>query len=99
MVSLEVVEKIATTAQPRFQHAAVSVKDAGRGEVIVLFTEDPMLRREQLQAAARELGAPELAIPKRIVTIDKIPVLGTGKKNYVALNAMAQQAAEAMVTR
>ncbi len=27
----------------------------------------------------------ELAVPKRIVVIDEIPVLGTGKTDYVAL--------------
>ena len=67
--------------------------------MILLFTEDATLRREQLQAAAREIGAPELAVPKRIIPIDKIPVLGTGKKNYVTLNQMARQASEVAVTR
>jgi acyl-[acyl-carrier-protein]-phospholipid O-acyltransferase/long-chain-fatty-acid--[acyl-carrier-protein] ligase len=99
MVSLEVVEKIAAAAQPHRQHAAVAIKDPTRGEVIVLFTEDATLRRDQLQAAAREIGAPELAIPKKIVPIEKIPVLGTGKKNYVALNQMAKQGAEVALTR
>ena len=99
MVSLEMVEKIASAAQPRAQHAAVSVKDSSRGEVLVLFTEDSLLRREQLQAAARQIGAPELAIPKRIVPVEKLPVLGSGKKNYVMLNEMAKQASEAAVTR
>jgi acyl-[acyl-carrier-protein]-phospholipid O-acyltransferase / long-chain-fatty-acid--[acyl-carrier-protein] ligase len=40
------------------------------------------LKRDQLQAAARELGAPELAVPKQIIVVDKIPLLGTGKKDY-----------------
>jgi acyl-[acyl-carrier-protein]-phospholipid O-acyltransferase/long-chain-fatty-acid--[acyl-carrier-protein] ligase len=91
MVSLEVVERIAATAQPKFQHASAALKDPHRGEMIILFTEDPKLQREQLQAAARELGAPELAVPRRIIAIEKVPLLGNGKKDYVALNKMAEQ--------
>jgi acyl-[acyl-carrier-protein]-phospholipid O-acyltransferase/long-chain-fatty-acid--[acyl-carrier-protein] ligase len=35
------------------------------------------------------MGAPEIAVPKRIVQLDKIPLLGNGKKDYVALSRMA----------
>jgi acyl-[acyl-carrier-protein]-phospholipid O-acyltransferase / long-chain-fatty-acid--[acyl-carrier-protein] ligase len=91
MVSLEVVERIATQAQPKFVHASATVKDPKRGESILLFTQDPHLTREQLQAAAREAGAPEIAIPRRIVHIDKMPLLGNGKKDYVTLQKMAAQ--------
>ncbi len=94
MVSLEVVENIATLAQPEFQHASAALKDAHRGEIIVLFTEDADLRREQLQQAARKMGAPELAVPRRITYIQKLPLLGNGKKDYVALNKMAEQMAQ-----
>lgn len=88
MVSLEVVEKIAQTASPKAQHAAVTQPDAGRGEMIVLCSTDGTLKRDRLQQAARELGAPELAIPRKIVTIEKIPLLGTGKTDYPKLTSM-----------
>jgi acyl-[acyl-carrier-protein]-phospholipid O-acyltransferase/long-chain-fatty-acid--[acyl-carrier-protein] ligase len=90
MVSLELVERIALAASPEFQHASSAVSEPGRGETIVLFTEDPHLGREQLQQAAHRLGAPELAIPRRIVHIEGIPCLGSGKKDYVILNCMAK---------
>lgn len=91
MVSLELVERIASAASPAFEHASAAVAEAGRGEVVLLFTEDPHLRREQLQQAARDLGAPELAVPRRIVALDEIPCLGSGKKDYVTLNRMARE--------
>jgi acyl-[acyl-carrier-protein]-phospholipid O-acyltransferase/long-chain-fatty-acid--[acyl-carrier-protein] ligase len=97
MVSLELVEKIAVEAQPKFQHASTSVKDASRGETILLFTQDPELRREHLQAAVKELGAPEIAIPRRIIHVDKLPMLGNGKKDYVTLAKMAQEMQQAAV--
>jgi acyl-[acyl-carrier-protein]-phospholipid O-acyltransferase/long-chain-fatty-acid--[acyl-carrier-protein] ligase len=93
MVSLELVERIAAAAHPTGLHAATSFKDSRRGEVIVLYTQDKGLARDTLQAATREMGAPELALPKRIVHVDKIPMLGNGKKDYVTLGQMAQELA------
>jgi acyl-[acyl-carrier-protein]-phospholipid O-acyltransferase/long-chain-fatty-acid--[acyl-carrier-protein] ligase len=91
MVSLEVVESIAHAASPRHAHAAVGRKDATRGEVLVLFTEDRALRRDQLVQAARTKGAPEVAVPRVIEYIDKLPRLGTGKIDYVTLNQLVQK--------
>ncbi len=92
MVSLELVERIALAASPEFQHASAATREPGRGEIIVLFTEDPRLTREQLQRAAHGLGAPELATPRRIIHLSEIPCLGSGKKDYVTLNRLAQGA-------
>jgi acyl-[acyl-carrier-protein]-phospholipid O-acyltransferase/long-chain-fatty-acid--[acyl-carrier-protein] ligase len=92
MVSLELVERIALAASPEFQHASAAVLEPGRGEIVVLFTEDPHLTREHLQRAAHSLGAPELAIPRRIVHLAEIPCLGSGKKDYVTLSRLAQGA-------
>lgn len=91
MVSLELPEKIAEAASPKQLHGAVAIKDAGRGEMIVLLTQDRELKREQLVNAARAMGAAELAVPRRIVVVDKIPLLGNGKKDYVTLAAMLQE--------
>jgi len=92
MVSLEVVEKIANTAAPEHQHAASTQTDTQRGESIVLFTTDPKLKREDLQIVAKNMGSPELAIARKIVQVDKIPILGTGKTDYVTLKQMAETA-------
>ncbi|WP_028456019.1 bifunctional acyl-ACP--phospholipid O-acyltransferase/long-chain-fatty-acid--ACP ligase [Chitinilyticum litopenaei] len=95
MISLEVVEKLANTASPGQQHAASSRPDATKGEALVLFTTDAALRREQLTEAARQLGQTELAIPRDIRVIAAIPLLGTGKTDYVTLKKMAEQRGEA----
>ena len=92
MVSLEVVEKLAVAASPNAQHGASSQPDPGKGEALVLFTTDPALGREQLAASARELGLPELAVPRKIVRVDALPLLGTGKVDYVSLKKMAEAA-------
>ena len=38
-----------------------------------------------LLAHAQQIGAPELAVPRKIIRVPEIPVLGTGKTDYVAL--------------
>jgi acyl-[acyl-carrier-protein]-phospholipid O-acyltransferase/long-chain-fatty-acid--[acyl-carrier-protein] ligase len=93
MVSLEVVERVASAARPHAVHAAVSVRDTARGETILVVTEDRSLTREAMQAAGRAAGAPDLAIPRRIVYLEKIPLLGNGKKDYVSLSRILQQQA------
>ncbi|HEX8986619.1 MAG TPA: bifunctional acyl-ACP--phospholipid O-acyltransferase/long-chain-fatty-acid--ACP ligase [Rhodocyclaceae bacterium] len=92
MVSLEVVEKLATTAAPGFAHAASTRGDAAKGEALVLFTTAPALAREQLLAAAKANGAPELAVPRVIRAVEAIPLLGSGKTDYVRLKQMAESA-------
>jgi acyl-[acyl-carrier-protein]-phospholipid O-acyltransferase/long-chain-fatty-acid--[acyl-carrier-protein] ligase len=89
MVSLEVVEHIARTASAEAAHAATSVSDAQRGEAIVLFTTDSELTREQLAAAAQGLGYPEIALPRRIHVVDSLPLLGSGKIDYLRLKFLA----------
>ena len=93
MVSLEVVEQIANRASPAMQHAASTQTDAQRGENIVLFTTDAALTRETLKIAAKELGSPEMAIARKIVCVKELPLLGTGKTDYVSLKNMAEAAA------
>jgi acyl-[acyl-carrier-protein]-phospholipid O-acyltransferase/long-chain-fatty-acid--[acyl-carrier-protein] ligase len=89
MISLESVEKLAVTASASYTHAVSSQSDESRGEALVLFTTDKELKRDILQQAARAGGYPEIAVPKKIVYVDAIPVLGTGKTDYVTLKAMA----------
>ncbi|HEX6733799.1 MAG TPA: bifunctional acyl-ACP--phospholipid O-acyltransferase/long-chain-fatty-acid--ACP ligase, partial [Azonexus sp.] len=92
MVSLEVVEKLATASSPGQAHAVSSQPDAAKGEALVLFTTDGGLNREALAAKARELGLPELAVPRKIQKVEALPLLGTGKIDYVTLKRLAEAA-------
>ncbi|MEW6446422.1 MAG: bifunctional acyl-ACP--phospholipid O-acyltransferase/long-chain-fatty-acid--ACP ligase [Pseudomonadota bacterium] len=91
MISLEVVERMAQAASPDAQHAASSRPDPARGEALALFTTDPRLTREDLLAAAQSLRLPELAIPRIIRVVEELPLLPTGKVDYVTLKDMAQR--------
>ena len=87
MVSLERVETIAYHASPGFKHAAV-VEMTRTGESTVLLTTDPALDRIALQQAARQINAQELAVARRVVKVDNLPLLGSGKVDYVTLKDM-----------
>jgi acyl-[acyl-carrier-protein]-phospholipid O-acyltransferase/long-chain-fatty-acid--[acyl-carrier-protein] ligase len=54
----------------------------------VLFTTDQDLNRSALVHAARQLGRPELAASKRILWMPEIPLLATGKTDYVTLETL-----------
>lgn len=89
-VCLDLTEAIARAASSEAQHAALAEPEPGRGEAIVLYTTDPELTRERLAAAAHRLGLPEIALPRRIIHRESLPLLGTGKVDYQRL--LAEQA-------
>lgn len=89
MVSLENVEKVARLASNVGIHAATSKLNPTKGEYVVLYTTDKTLVREKLSFHARELGFTELIVARDIRYIDAIPLLGTGKIDYVTLKKMA----------
>lgn len=89
MVSLALSEDLARHARPEHMHAASRAPDRQRGERIVLFTTAPDLQRHDLAHAAHALGVRELAIPRLIVNLEAIPVLGTGKTDHPALERLA----------
>jgi acyl-[acyl-carrier-protein]-phospholipid O-acyltransferase/long-chain-fatty-acid--[acyl-carrier-protein] ligase len=93
MVSLAVVENNAAAAWPDYQHAAVSIEDDRKGEQIILVTDNPTAEREALLRKAQELSFAEITVPRTILIADTVPLLGTGKIDYVAVKALALDAA------
>jgi acyl-[acyl-carrier-protein]-phospholipid O-acyltransferase/long-chain-fatty-acid--[acyl-carrier-protein] ligase len=95
MISLEVVEQLAAHAAPGYIHAATTLADPAKGEALVLFTTAREMTRDALNTAAKLLGATELALPRRIQCVDDIPLLGSGKIDYVTLKNLAETLAVA----
>ena len=91
MVSLSAVEGFAAAVWPDNNHAAVSVADPRKGERVVLFSDKSDAKSSDLLAWAQSNGAPEIAVPKKIIPLPAIPVLGTGKTDYVALQRIADE--------
>ena len=82
-VSLAVVENCASSMWPDHCHAAIALPDGRKGEQIVLLTTNPEAQRVDLVGWAQNHGVAEIAVPRRIVHTGEVPVLGTGKTDYV----------------
>lgn len=94
MVSLTRVEQLAQAAYPQAQHAAVALPDPKKGEQIVLISTEAAIDREHLRTHAAQQGISELAVPRRFIHLGTLPVMGTGKLDYVALQKIAAETAE-----
>jgi acyl-[acyl-carrier-protein]-phospholipid O-acyltransferase/long-chain-fatty-acid--[acyl-carrier-protein] ligase len=90
MISLSAVEDLAAAVWPDRWRAVVSVPDSRKGERLVLVIEGGEVDPKALLAHAQSVGAPEIAVPKRIVNIPAPVLLGAGKTDYGAVQRIAQ---------
>ncbi|WP_165186977.1 AMP-binding protein [Caulobacter soli] len=95
MVSLTAAEDLASAVWPDGRHAVISMPDKKKGEKLVLITDCQSAAVTSLVAHAQSVGAPELAVPRKILKVQEVPVLGSGKTDYVAIQRMADQDAKA----
>ena len=85
MVSLTAAEDLACAVWPDARHAVVAMPDPKKGERLILVTDRQGAEAGPLVAHAQSIGAPEIAVPRKIIRVPEVPVLGTGKTDYVAL--------------
>lgn len=90
MVSLTAAEDLASAVWPDGRHAVISMPDKKKGEKLILVTDRPDADVAPLVAHAQTIGAPELAVPRKILKVTEVPVLGSGKTDYVAIQRMAE---------
>ncbi|OXM85271.1 AMP-binding protein [Paenibacillus rigui] len=95
MISLQLVEEMAAECFGRAGVAAISVADGRKGERIVLYVTAPAPAGglQELKSHVSGKGYSPLMVPSRIEAVEKLPLLGSGKTDYVAL----KQQAEALV--
>ena len=94
MVSLAVVENCASAIWPDNMHAAATLPDPRKGEQIILLSDSKEANRNDILAWCQNHGTPELSVPKKVFLVDEIPVLGTGKLDYGAIQKLAAELVE-----
>lgn len=86
MVSLTAVEDALAGAFPQYgqrcEVAVIARPDEDKGEALIAVTNEPRLRLDEIRAALRARGLPNLCVPREVVAVKEIPKLGTGKVNH-----------------
>jgi acyl-[acyl-carrier-protein]-phospholipid O-acyltransferase / long-chain-fatty-acid--[acyl-carrier-protein] ligase len=90
MVCLATVEELIYGLWPDGRHAVVSLGDPKKGERLVLVTDRQDAEPGALLAHFKASGAPQLAAPRRIIRVNELPALGSGKTDYVAIQRTAE---------
>jgi acyl-[acyl-carrier-protein]-phospholipid O-acyltransferase/long-chain-fatty-acid--[acyl-carrier-protein] ligase len=88
MISLGAVEAMVLNIWPQRMHAVISIPDERKGEQLILVTDYPQADRKQLAEHAKAAGVPEIMLPRQIIIVKSIPVMGTGKTDYQAVGAL-----------
>lgn len=91
MVSLAAVESMVASLWPQSNHVVVSLPDARKGEQLVLVTDKVDADKAALLIEARAQGFAELWVPKAVLVVPQIPVLGAGKVDFQATNELARK--------
>ncbi len=99
MISFAAVEALAGELWPDALTAVAAVPDARKGERLVMVTQKKGATRAEFQAFARSRGASELMTPAEIVVMEKLPLLGTGKLDLVAVTKLVKEHAAASVAK
>ena len=92
MISLTALEEDIEHLWPGILHAVLSQQDERKGEQLVLVTEKQEAAREELAAYLRGRGYVEVSIPKKILSVPKLPLLGSGKTDYPAVAELLEKA-------
>ena len=89
MISLTAVETELNALWQGKMHAVVNIPDEKKGEQLVLFTTQADAQRPAILEHFKTKGLSELAVPKTIKVMEEIPLMGTGKVDYVKLKEIA----------
>jgi acyl-[acyl-carrier-protein]-phospholipid O-acyltransferase/long-chain-fatty-acid--[acyl-carrier-protein] ligase len=94
MISLAAVEALASELWPDALSAVVAMPDARKGERLVLVTQQQGATRGEFQSYAKAQHASELMIPSEVWHLEKLPLLGSGKVDMMALTRLVQDRAQ-----
>ena len=85
MVSLTAVEGFISALWPSFMHAVLAMPDDKKGEQLLLVTTNIDATKQEISNYIKNEKIGKLSMPSNIIIVDKIPLLGTGKIDYIIL--------------
>jgi acyl-[acyl-carrier-protein]-phospholipid O-acyltransferase/long-chain-fatty-acid--[acyl-carrier-protein] ligase len=91
MVSLAAVEQLVADLWPEDPVAVVALPDERKGERVVVVTTRQGATRAEVVAHLRRKQAADVMAPAEVVVLEKLPLLGSGKTDYVTLNKLARE--------
>ena len=91
MISLAAVESMVSRLWPAQGHVVVNLPEERKGEQLILLTEKTDASRDELAAFAKSEGLSALNVPRTLIPVDRIPLLGTGKTDFVTATKIAQE--------
>jgi acyl-[acyl-carrier-protein]-phospholipid O-acyltransferase/long-chain-fatty-acid--[acyl-carrier-protein] ligase len=91
MVSLNKVEELAFQCFGDSSFFTVAIPDKRKGEKIILFTTKEDIQEKEFKKYIKQHKVSSLYIPAKIVYIEKVPLLGSGKINYIELEVIAKE--------
>ncbi|SDN53805.1 acyl-[acyl-carrier-protein]-phospholipid O-acyltransferase / long-chain-fatty-acid--[acyl-carrier-protein] ligase [Paenibacillus sp. yr247] len=91
-VSLPMVEELVIASLPPHAIcAAISVPEVRKGERIVVYHNIPGAQIQQLRESMKQQGHPTIYMPSELRYLEKLPLLGSGKVDYVTIKRTALQ--------
>jgi len=94
MVSLTAVEDAVYSLWPDNQHAVLSIPHERKGEQIILVTNFKKAEQKNLIEHFKIKGVADIALPRKIIILEKLPVLGSGKVDYQAVKFILENEKE-----
>lgn len=85
MISLNLIEELASECFGTSSLATIATADPSKGEKIILFVTEEVHSLKTLRAFIRSKNLSPLLIPSKLTLIDEIPLLGSGKTDYLSL--------------
>ena len=92
MVSMTAAEALVASLWPESQHAVISVADTRKGEALLLVTTRQNADAREILALARARMISEIMVPRAVLCVKSVPLLGTGKVDYPAVQSRAEDA-------
>lgn len=97
MVSLggieEEVQKLIKTLEmsEKLKYVAVAIEDKKKGESVILLVSGDKEECQNLEVAIKASSIPTLFKPSKVIRVDSIPVLGSGKVDFKGAKDLAQK--------